>query len=393
MTHFNAVLIGGPPHSGKSVLTYSLTQTLRQQGIEHYVLRACPDGEGDWSNETPPETVRLIRQKGRFTADFVAQVTRDLARRHLPLLVDAGGRPQPDQECIFAQCTHAILVAQDEAGLELWRPIVERNGLGVIAELISLRQGEEALASDGRSLRARLVGLERNHQIKGPVFDAVALAAATYLHEPAAQLRRLHLDSAPVELAVDLQELARQLDVAGDPPFWTPEKLPEVLGYLPPDANLGVYGRGPNWLFGALAVHAQAGAFYQFDVRLGWVTPPRVLPGEPLPGELLALAVTQQAGCQLLTMTAPGYYLDYAECGQIGAPAVDPEGGLVLSGRVPHWLLAGMAIAYAGQPWVAVYQPPLAKAVVIASRTPGVTPGDLVEVDGIGLPAHAGLPA
>ena len=57
MAHFNAILIGGPPHSGKSVLTYSLTQTLRQQGIDHYVLRACPDGEGDWSNEAAPERV------------------------------------------------------------------------------------------------------------------------------------------------------------------------------------------------------------------------------------------------------------------------------------------------------------------------------------------------
>ena len=44
MELFPAVMIGGPPHSGKSVLAYSLTQALRARGVAHYVLRAYPDG-------------------------------------------------------------------------------------------------------------------------------------------------------------------------------------------------------------------------------------------------------------------------------------------------------------------------------------------------------------
>ena len=63
-----AVLIGGPPHSGKSVLIYSLSQALRARGVAHYALRACPDGEGDFSNETDqaPENYqsRLYRNDG-----------------------------------------------------------------------------------------------------------------------------------------------------------------------------------------------------------------------------------------------------------------------------------------------------------------------------------------
>jgi CRISPR-associated protein Csx3 len=62
MSHsFPAILVGGPPHSGKSVLTYLLSQRLRTAAVEHFVLRACPDGEGDWSYEAPPATVRLLR--------------------------------------------------------------------------------------------------------------------------------------------------------------------------------------------------------------------------------------------------------------------------------------------------------------------------------------------
>src|SRR5579884_757693 len=46
-----AVLVGGPPHAGKSVLFYQLTQALRERGIAHFAIRACPDGEGDWFHE------------------------------------------------------------------------------------------------------------------------------------------------------------------------------------------------------------------------------------------------------------------------------------------------------------------------------------------------------
>lgn len=99
---FSAVLVGGPPHSGKSVLTYSLTQALRQRQVSHYVLRACPDGEGDWSMESPPDTVRLLRNKGLFTDQWVDQICRDLQQRHLPLLVDVGGRPTANQQRILA---------------------------------------------------------------------------------------------------------------------------------------------------------------------------------------------------------------------------------------------------------------------------------------------------
>lgn len=65
MSLFPAILIGGPPHSGKSVLVYSLTQALRARGVVHYALRACPDGEGDFSNETDQAVIRLVRDPGQ----------------------------------------------------------------------------------------------------------------------------------------------------------------------------------------------------------------------------------------------------------------------------------------------------------------------------------------
>jgi CRISPR-associated protein Csx3 len=382
MNRFNAILVGGPPHSGKSVLVYHLTQHLRSQGIEHYVVRACPDGEGDWSNEAPPETVRLIRQKGRFTTDFVQQVAADLGRRHLPLLVDVGGRPQPEQEIIFAQCTHAILIAPDEDGLIIWRSIAARNGLHVIAEIISHLEGEPYIVSDENTFCVHLTGLVRHQRVGGPVFDALAARTATCLFEPPGALRQRHLDAAPTDLAVDLQALSQEI-VPASGTHWLPEHLQALLNYLPEGVSSCLYGRGPNWIFAAAALHARPSPFFQFDVRLGWVSPPRVLLGGAWSPDSqaaeLAFHVKLKPGYVLIEMAAPDYYVDFAECDRLSAPRVAHGSGVVLSGRVPHWLLAGVALAYADALWIAVYQPQLHNhAVVVSSHTADRPIGTLV---------------
>lgn len=90
------MLVGGPPHSGKSVLIYSLSQALRARGVEHYALRASTAKETG-SNEAVPERVRQIHIKGQWTPLWLQRIGQDIQRRHLPLLVDVGGRPTPSR--------------------------------------------------------------------------------------------------------------------------------------------------------------------------------------------------------------------------------------------------------------------------------------------------------
>ena len=99
-----AIIIGGPPHAGKSVL-FRASPEFNEQGVAHHAIRACPDGEGNWSQETDQEMVRLIRIKGHWTDEFLEGICRDLERRHLPLLVDMGGRPM-DCKYIFCNTAH-----------------------------------------------------------------------------------------------------------------------------------------------------------------------------------------------------------------------------------------------------------------------------------------------
>ena len=339
--------------------------------MAHYVLHACPDGEGDWSQEASLESVQLLRQKGQFSTEFVDRVCRDLARRHLPLLVDVGGKPTPDQERIFDLCTHAVIVSCSDAGLEEWRERCTRHGLPIMAELRSTLAGEDHILATTPVLRSQIAGLERNHASAGPMTQALTARLQAVLAYEDRELAMRHLATAPTELAVDLEQLAGAMNVPECHHRWQPAHLPEALAYAPREA-LSLHGRGPNWLYAAFALYRAPQPFFQFDPRLGWTAP-------------LALTVAADAHpTHICWQTDPGRdfthlelkpgvpYLDYEELSGAELPALDPEQGVVLSGKIPHWLLVGAALAYRPHPWIGVaqVQGDDVTATIVFSRTP-----------------------
>lgn len=367
---FPAIIVGGPPHSGKSVLTYSLSQALRQRHIAHYVLRACPDGEGDWNMEAQPDTVRLLRAKGQFTTAFVDCVCRDLERRHLPLLVDVGGRPTAEQQRIFDFCTHAILLSSEPALLAEWRTMIERRGPTVIAELVSTQTETAGLHSLSPTLTAHISGLERFHQAEGPVFDVLVERVETVFRFDQGELREMHLRAAPVEIAVEIDRLGRTLKLLDVDEKWHPQALRPLLEYLPAHEPLAAYGRGPGWLYAAMSAHAFPAPFWQFDARLGWVQPILLhrrrtdAESRPIGWRVSNLG----AQVPMLTAVIAGAYVDYSELDGMAVPDLDTGRGLVISGKLPHWVLTGLVRTFEDAPWIAAYQPQLGtNAIIVAS--------------------------
>ncbi|HZU69283.1 MAG TPA: CRISPR-associated protein Csx3 [Ktedonobacteraceae bacterium] len=379
-----AVLIGGPPHAGKSVLTYSLTQALRERHIEHYVLRACPDGEGDWSHEIQQDTVRLIRIKGQWTDTFVKLVCRDLEHRPLPLLVDIGGLPTEDQIGILHRCTHSILLLHrnNPEIATFWRHLTEVSGLLPLASIYSELSGDSAITADKPVIEGTLVGLDRGKLAHGPLFDLLVDRLASLFAYLPDELEKTHLDTAPVELVVNLNIIIQAW--APETRRWEPAMIPPLLAELPINMPLAVYGRGPNWLYGSLATQPGEELFYQFDSRLGWVTAPRLQlasPGTELSPEL-HITVDEYKGATVLKINIVIKYLDYTEAEHLSFPAVSTERGLILSGAIPHWLLTALVRLYYGYglAWIACHQPPLNGAIVVVSRTPDLSPGDFVSM-------------
>ncbi len=389
MNHqFPAILIGGPPHSGKSVLIYSLTRALREARISHYVLRACPDGEGDWAYQLPQDQVRAIRVKGEFTPQFTQRVISYLQHRPLPLLVDVGGKPTPEQEEIFAHCTQAILLIghrADDPGafardLQTWQAMMDRQQVPVLEIFRSDQQEPQRLRASQEGEFRTLSALERGSLVHGPVFETVIDHLSSLMRDAERSLSAIHKRLLPPGVHfIDLPHLAGKL---GDPQrHWQPADLPYLLEQIPADQPIAVYGRSANWIYAVLALAARVPPFTMFDAKLGWVTPP-VLPRRAhLPGlDDWQTRLIPEGADFLLEMNTGSQYLDIDEPERIPLPPV-PEGkGLILSGRIPHWLVVAVCQQLAAtQSWVAVYQPaPLQAALVVASQRPDYPVGRLI---------------
>lgn len=379
---FPAIFLGGPPHSGKSTLTDRLSQALRQRDIAHYALRASPDGEGDWSSTAPQALVAELRNRAKsaWTPDFATLVSRDVADRHLPLLVDAGGKVSPESAQIAANCTHALLLAANPADLPPWREMVAQQGLVLLAELQSVLQGTDAIFAAGPLLRGQITGLARGLASDGICFATLLDRVASICAYDPNQLYRAHLALTELELVIHVERAIHPLPPHPATNPWYPAELAPLLASLPADEPLGIYGRGPVWVYAALAAFS-APTPQVFDVRQGWVLPPSlVLVDQSDPTRLRWDAVIAHPNYTHLRLSIPDGYLDYRTASDLPVPQVAADQGVVLDGRLPNWLWAALARTYTEAAWIAIYQPQLHHAVVVWSAVESVPPGQMYAI-------------
>jgi len=69
------------------------------------------------------------------------------------------------------------------------------------------------------------------------------------------------------------------------------------------------------------------------------------------------------------------------EAFSVPLPEVPPARGVILSGRGPVWLYGRLVHHFHPARWVAVFDPRLGGAVVVASHWPEVKPGRLIKLD------------
>ncbi|NTU79619.1 MAG: hypothetical protein HGA45_09480 [Chloroflexales bacterium] len=375
---FPALLLGGPPHSGKSTLLYRLSQALRLAHVEHYALRASPDGEGDWTHEATESLVRELRMRSKddWTPSFAARISRDIDQRHLPLLVDVGGRVTPETTQVAAACTHGLLIAPLGGDLAPWRAQLGRLGRPLVAELRSDLHGVQQVSDDGSVLRGTLSGLGRGLTSDGLCLEALVARVRRLFDYPPDQLYHIHRSLAPVEFILHLEYALPPLLAHSGDRRWEPAELPVLLGSLPADEPLALYGRGPMWLYGAL------GAFTRpipqlFNPRAGWVAPPDLqAAAAPDPLRLRWDALETHTDHTRLCLSIPGGHLDLAEASGLPIPQAPAGHGVVLDGKLPNWLFVALARAYRAAPWLAIYQAGVGDIVVV-SQTPELPVGTL----------------
>ncbi|MCC6585133.1 MAG: hypothetical protein IT168_00310 [Bryobacterales bacterium] len=178
------IALGGPPHSGKSVLRERLKTQLRvlAPGLYPYFLSTNPDGEGAWFQQTyehdPCLATTLKREakhpwspeRARLYANWVAECPQPLT------FIDLGGKIDAYNRDICSAATHAIVLAPCEQDLAPWREFFVSCGLPVIAELISdYHAASDIVESVTTPFRARIHRLERG-DLASPRAGVTALA-------------------------------------------------------------------------------------------------------------------------------------------------------------------------------------------------------------------------
>lgn len=132
-----ALLIVGPPDSGKSVLSHALFQALLPEAPDVYLQRAQWDGEGNYILELGAafdqgdrEALKALN-RGQLTDRFFtyhAQAILQLRRQKHLVLVDVGGIVQPEKQPILEACSHYLIISAKRDAIAPWHEFCRDRG-------------------------------------------------------------------------------------------------------------------------------------------------------------------------------------------------------------------------------------------------------------------------
>ncbi|MCA1995081.1 MAG: CRISPR-associated protein Csx3 [Coleofasciculus sp. S288] len=135
-----AILIGGPPESGKSVLSHALRVGVltKRADVQVYLHRANWDGEGNHTYETSdPKLVARLRKENNFKLhhhpnkdvligryfEYHAKATENIRKVVDLALVDVGGVPEPVKTPVVEKCSHYIVISRYPDRVQEWHDL------------------------------------------------------------------------------------------------------------------------------------------------------------------------------------------------------------------------------------------------------------------------------
>lgn len=412
------VAIGGPPHSGKTVLMGLLRALLPRDKFT--VVEAAPDGEGvtGWSFESDPNLVKAVRRKGKFLEEFVSWVCDSVRNSAMPLtLVDLGGmlvaedgsfsptgkKLTPQNERIVRECDYLIVIANPNyaEAAKVWIEEGIRLGAKPLAVLESVLTGadDEVLEAE-IPLRARITKLERETP---PIESLTARAVAQLLENLAS--KETGVDGSE-RADVNFPRLAESLSIpvrnGGPDRDWFPSITPSLVSFVQATTfertEINLWGNcSAGFPYHAIACGVPQKVRY-FDPKIGsYVALPEVEPQDK-GSQVLDWRIEERNDHSFAEFIIPRQVFDVKNLPLVIPPAVAHGKGAIVSGKGPWWLTGTIARAYARSnvSWVAVFIPQesarcdsegkkwseknlgFAPAVVISSSDPAVKVGVVI---------------
>lgn len=379
------VAVVGPPHSGKSVFLGGLCENLPRD--KRFLFRACPDGEGSWTWRSPEAA--KYRRKGSFNPQIVDWYVEKLRTINLApiVLVDVGGKMTTENRRILSEVDAAIILSGDLYAIEEWEAFCKDCGCEILARIHS---DYHALGDDPMSDPMVVHYLERGEDVSSrPTIQRVAeiiLSRQVALSRVQDVINNNNkeennmfnfnnnilsittlaqaLNKEKVERTLPNGMVVEQIVWEGSDLVAISRLLHNASGEMPEVVKID--GPAPAWLVAAL-VHECHPRHVQVNSPDGFVAIGCRQPEGNGSGENLEFSLeTREDGWVVVTcqQADPSIPLDPRKLGEVTPPEVPMGTKIVLSGRMPNWLAASLAMAYHGRAKaVALFQPGIGATV------------------------------
>lgn len=356
------IVFCGPPHSGKSVFLSNLIEKMPTDS--HTILRACPDGEGNWSNNKNQNETILVRKKGKFTPEFVNNVCNAIDNQTSKIsLIDVGGVISKENEQIFKHCDSFVIVSRDEESKEKWLEFGNKLGLQCLGAIDSKLEGQDEIYKREPYLQGTVTGLQRGNNLENSIIINALLSDIIKMSKY--EERENSNDEKFEGIMIDDTQLGFELGygkkfkteqgISIKKVKWSEDAIPKVYKkmdqILKKDSKVRLNGIRANFILCAIAKSAMKKGIKDistYDIRLKQYIPIKRLPKKR--------GIKQAEGLQYniiqndsnifmdIDITGEQYTLDeYKKC---IIPKLNKNKNLYLSGRIPHWLLASISGSY-----------------------------------------------
>lgn len=356
------IVFCGPPHSGKSVFIANLLEKMPTDSMT--IIRACPDGEGNWSNNENQDETSMVRKKGKFTNTYIEDACEAIDnQKNKIVLVDVGGVMSKENEEVFQHCDSFIVLSSDEKKKAEWLQFGTNFGLDCVACLDSSLVGHEEVYTKQPYLQGRMVGLERGQTLDDSriINEIVSniLKKSKYFEQEDVQ------ETNPKEVFIDDTKLGFELgygkEIQNNEEMvvrqvrWKEDAIPKLYQCIPQKVKdtdtVRLNGIRANFILSAICKACRKNDVKNislYDVRSNEYIPIKNIPKQANLNECEGLdyhIVENQDNLFMnVDITKEKYSLeDYEKC---VLPQIDENKSLYLSGRLPNWLLASITSSY-----------------------------------------------
>lgn len=393
------IVFCGPPHSGKSVFIANLINKLPTDA--YTIIKACPDGEGIWSNNKNQNETNIVRKKGKFTKSFIENSCKAIDNQtNKIVLVDVGGAISKENEQIFKHCDSFIVLSSDEKEKNEWVNFGQSLGLECIGELDSSLEGQEKIYSREPYLQGKIVGLERGKLLKESA--VIKGIASDIIKKSKYTEKENNNDKDFFGIMIDDTELGFELGYGKEiytedgtlirNVKWPESSLPKIHDAIEEKADsnkpLRLNGIRANFVLSTICKTAKEKGVKDiscYDIRTKQYIPIKDFSQErgikQSEGLLYNLIENKNNVFLDIDITKEHYSLeDYQKC---ILPKIKENKNLYLSGRIPLWLLASISNSYDSNK-IYTFQPGKGFTCVASKDTKEL--GKIVDgVDGINI--------